>query len=90
MRLGGQRASHNVEDRRGMGMVGGGLGVGGIVIALIAYFLGFDPGAVMQVQQQMSGPAQQGQTGAPADEAGGAQEQRRAAHALAPAYEAGG
>jgi hypothetical protein len=70
MRLGGQRASHNVEDRRGMGMVGGGLGVGGIVIALIAYFLGFDPGAVMQVQQQMSGPAQQGQAGAPADEAG--------------------
>ena len=46
MRLGKQRASGNVEDRRGMRVVGGGLGVGGIVIALIAYFLGFDPSAV--------------------------------------------
>ncbi len=72
MQLGNQRASRNVEDRRGMGMVGGGLGVGGIVIALIAYFLGFDPGAVMQVQEQI-GSRQgqpQGQMGAPADEPG--------------------
>lgn len=37
MKLGDQQASGNVEDRRGIGMVGGGLGVGGIVIALIAY-----------------------------------------------------
>src|SRR5438045_3955164 len=43
MELGNQRASGNVEDRRGIGMVGGGLGVGGIVVAVIAYFLGFDP-----------------------------------------------
>jgi uncharacterized protein len=43
MDLRNQRASNNVQDRRGMGMVGGGLGVGGIVIALIAYFLGVDP-----------------------------------------------
>ena len=72
MKLGGQRASRNVEDRRGMGMVGGGIGVGGIVIALIAYFLGFDPGAVMQVQEQAAsgGTRQQGQMGAPADEPG--------------------
>jgi len=55
-----------------MGVVGGGLGVGGIVIALIAYFLGFDPGAVMQVQEQVTsdGTRQQGQMGAPADEPG--------------------
>jgi predicted metalloprotease len=72
MRLGNQRASSNVEDRRGMGRAVGGLGVGGIVVALIAYFLGFDPGAVMQVQEQMagSGASQQAQRGAPADEAG--------------------
>ena len=44
MQLDDQRASGNVEDRRGMGMVGGGLGIGGVVIAVIAYFLGFDPG----------------------------------------------
>ena len=35
MQLGGQEASSNVEDRRGMG-VGGGLGVGGVVVAVIA------------------------------------------------------
>jgi hypothetical protein len=29
MQLGDQQASDNVEDRRGIGMVGGGLGVGG-------------------------------------------------------------
>jgi predicted metalloprotease len=54
MELGNQRASGNVEDRRGMGMVGGGLGVGGIVVAVIAYFLGFDPGTAIQVGQQVS------------------------------------
>jgi predicted metalloprotease len=72
MQLGNQRASHNVEDRRGMGMVGGGLGVGGIVIAIIAYFLGFDPGAVTQVVEQVGTPQsqQQVQKGTPQDEAG--------------------
>jgi hypothetical protein len=76
MQLGNQRASGNVEDRRGMGMVGGGLGVGGIVIALIAYFLGFDPGAVMNMAEQVV-PRRPGQQdaraapkGAPADEMG--------------------
>ena len=54
MRLGNQRPSGNVEDRRGMGLVGGGLGIGGIAIALIAYFLGFDPGAVLNVAEQVA------------------------------------
>jgi predicted metalloprotease len=31
MQLGDQRASGNVEDRRGVRMIGGGLGVGGMV-----------------------------------------------------------
>ena len=72
MRLGGQRASGNVEDRRGMGVVGGGLGVGGIVVALIAYFLGFDPGTALNVGQQVSAPREtrQAPQGAPADEMG--------------------
>jgi predicted metalloprotease len=60
MQLGDQEASGNVEDRRGMGMVGGGLGVGGIAIAIIAYFLGFDPGAVMNMAQQVA-PQRPGQ-----------------------------
>jgi len=72
MQLGDQRASGNVEDRRGMGMVGGGLGVGGIVVALIAYFLGFDPGTVVNMAEQMA-PQHDNRpapTGAPADEQG--------------------
>ena len=54
MQLGDQQPSNNVEDRRGMGMIGGGLGVGGIVIALVAYFLGFDPSTVLNVVEQVN------------------------------------
>src|SRR5512134_1700207 len=72
MQLGDQRASGNVEDRRGIGMIGGGLGVGGIVIAVVAYFLGFDPGAVMNVAEQLAPQrdAREAPKGAPADEMG--------------------
>jgi len=72
MKLGDQRASGNVEDRRGMRMVGGGLGVGGIVIAVIAYFLGFDPATVTNVVEQIAprGDTREAPKGAPADEMG--------------------
>jgi predicted metalloprotease len=72
MELGDQRASGNVEDRRGIGMVGGGLGVGGVVIALIAYFLGFDPGTVVSVAEQVAPQREtrEAPKGAPADEIG--------------------
>ena len=74
MDLGNQRASGNVEDRRGMGMVGGGLGVGGIVVAVIAYFLGFDPGTAIQVGQQVSNSTRQesapARRGTPEDQMG--------------------
>jgi predicted metalloprotease len=75
MQLGDQRASGNVEDRRGMGgMVGGGLGIGGIVIALVAYFLGVDPAVVSDVTQQVApGRGQEMREvprGAPSDEQG--------------------
>jgi predicted metalloprotease len=71
MRLGNQRASRNVEDRRGMA-IGGGIGIGGILIAVIAYFLGFDPGTVVQIEQQVGAPGtqQEAPRGAPSDEAG--------------------
>jgi uncharacterized protein len=75
MDLRNQHASSNVEDRRGMGMgrIGGGLGVGGIVIALIAYFVfGIDPGTMMSVTEQAA-PQQESReapTGAPTDEMG--------------------
>jgi uncharacterized protein len=72
MELGNQRASNNVQDRRGIGMVGGGLGVGGIVIALIAYFLGFNPAAVTNVVEQVGSQRETAQApeGAPADPMG--------------------
>ena len=58
MDLGKQRPSGNVEDRRGIGL-GGGLGVGGIVVALVAYFLGFDPGTAIDVAQQVTSGQQE-------------------------------
>jgi predicted metalloprotease len=74
MQLGDQQASSNVEDRRGIGvgMVGGGLGVGGIVIALVAYFLGFDPGTAINVAEQVAPQREtrEAPKGAPADEMG--------------------
>ena len=71
MKLGGQRASGNISDRRGMG-VGGGLGIGGIVIAIIAMFLGVDPTALLNMTEQVA-PQRQEQAaprGEPADEMG--------------------
>jgi predicted metalloprotease len=73
MELGDQRASDNVEDRRGIGLGAGGLGVGGVVIALIAYFLGFDPQTAVNTAEQIAPPresAQAPRVGAPADEMG--------------------
>ena len=79
MELGNQRSSENVEDRRGMsiGGVGGGIGVGTIVLAVIGYFLGFDPSTVINTAQQVNSireeraPQQQGHEGAPSDQLGG-------------------
>ena len=72
MELGDQRSSGNVEDRRGMGIgVGGGLGIGGVVIALIAAFLGFDPSTVLNtVQQTAPADTREAPKGAPADPMG--------------------
>ncbi|HEV2150221.1 MAG TPA: neutral zinc metallopeptidase [Longimicrobiaceae bacterium] len=54
MRWTGGRRSGNLQDRRGMrgGAIAGG-GIGAVVIALIAVFMGVDPGAVLQ-----TGPAE--------------------------------
>jgi predicted metalloprotease len=72
MDLRNQRTSHNVEDRRGMGMAAGGLGVGGIVIALVAYFLGIDPAPLLEMTQPAGGGSsvREAPRGAPADETG--------------------
>ena len=70
MDLGNMRGSSNVEDRRGIG-VGGGIGIGGLVIAVVAMFLGVDPSAILNMAEQAA-PAQQqqGKVGTPADEGG--------------------
>ena len=54
MRLEGRRESTNVEDRRGKKTVAaaGGIGIGGIIVALIVMFMGGDPS---QVMEQMGG-----------------------------------
>ena len=52
--------------------IGGGLGIGGIVIAVVAYFLGFDPGTALNVAQQVTTQqdTRSAPKGAPADEMG--------------------
>jgi predicted metalloprotease len=59
MRLDDQQESSNVEDRRGSGggfsMGGGkGIGIGTIVLALVAMYFGVDPSLVMNIGQGMS------------------------------------
>ncbi len=52
MRLDDQQESSNVEDRRGSGGVGGkSIGVGTIVLALVAMYFGVDPAVVMNMGQ---------------------------------------
>jgi len=65
MRWEGGRESGNVEDRRGMsvgrGVAGGGIGV--IIIAVIAMFMGVDPSIVLEGAKQMQAPQTQAPDG---------------------------
>jgi predicted metalloprotease len=74
MRWEGGRGGGNIEDRRGLGPVGvGGVGAGGVILALIGYFVfGIDPSTTMSVVGGGSPQVEQqaGVRGAPADEAG--------------------
>jgi uncharacterized protein len=63
MRLDDERESDNVEDMRsasgGGGFGGRTLGIGGVVVALVAsYFLGVDPGVLLGMMSGDSGPTQ--------------------------------
>jgi uncharacterized protein len=76
MRLGGQRPSRNVEDRRGrsgggggrgmrlpIGRRGGGIGIGGIVLLMgVMWLLGMNPLDLLTGGGQFAGPQQQRQT----------------------------
>jgi predicted metalloprotease len=73
MRWRGGRTGGGIEDRRGLGpAAAGGLGVGGVVLALIGYFVfGINPSDTLNAVGT-SAPVQQqeGVRGTPADEAG--------------------
>lgn len=63
MRWKGRRGSDNIEDRRHMSPVGVGVGVGGgaagLIVLLIAMFMGADPSVVLnEMQQQGGGPVE--------------------------------
>ncbi len=61
MRWQGRRGSQNVEDRRGMRLgKAGGIGIGTILLALVAVYFGADPSVVLQGVQPSSQQAEQG------------------------------
>ena len=60
MRLDRERTSSNVEDRRGRAFSGRNVGIGTIVIALVAMYFGIDPALVTNVVDPQ--PATQGNT----------------------------
>lgn len=67
------RRDDGVEDRRGMGGVAAGGGIGVAVLALIGYFVfGIDPNTTQQVASELNGTgqAQHGQVGTPTDSGG--------------------
>ncbi|WP_079434270.1 neutral zinc metallopeptidase [Zoogloea sp. LCSB751] len=61
MRLDDSRESDNIEDRRGGGGGGGmplgGIGVGTVVLALVAMYFGVDPRVVLNQASHVSAPA---------------------------------
>jgi len=63
VKLDDSRESDNIEDRRGGGgmRVGGGIGIGTIVLALVAMYFGVDPSFLLNPQQDapQSAPQQQ-------------------------------
>lgn len=76
MRWQGGRRGGNIDDRRGMGggTAVGGLGIGGLILAAVGYFVfGIDPSTTQQITSQLGGATasgEQGQAGSPEDQAG--------------------
>lgn len=69
MRLDNQRESRNVEDRRRMRVSGkGGIGIGTIIMVLIAMYFGVDPSMVLNMGQGMSQSSSQQAEAVPADD----------------------
>ena len=69
MRLDNQRESSNVEERRRMRVsVKGGVGIGAIVMVLVAIYFGFDPSMVLNMGQSISQSSSQESETAPAND----------------------
>jgi predicted metalloprotease len=70
MKLDDQAESDQVEDRRGGLGTGGSIGLGTIVLAIVAWYFGIDPQTVLDASQAVSPPAlqQSAPQGAPRDE----------------------
>src|SRR6185436_5120720 len=74
MRWEGRRESQNIEDRRGMRFGrAGGIGLGTIVLALVAAYFGVDPSVVLQGTQ----PSQQQAEQVPYEESAGEAQDRQ-------------
>lgn len=72
MRLGNRRESGNIEDRRGSGsgLVGkGSIGIGTIVLALVAMYFGVDPRVVLDMASGVDPTQQSAPQQPPADDA---------------------
>lgn len=70
MRLDNERESSNVEDRRGAGLPIGGksIGVGSIVLALVAMYFGVDPSVILNMGQGLQQTAPVESQTIPADD----------------------
>lgn len=73
MRFDNSRESDNIEDRRGGGgglPIGGrGIGIGTVVLALVAMYFGFDPNVVLNQAVQAPPPSASRPAGPPANDA---------------------
>lgn len=68
MRLDDESESRNIEDRRSSGRRAGSIGIGTVVIALVAsYFLGIDPRTLLGVVESVQSTRQESSSGEPID-----------------------
>src|SRR5687768_17582733 len=70
MKIGGYRTSGNYSERTGGVGMAGGLGIGGVLIALVAMFFGVDPSVVLNTAEQVAPQKPQQESSVPRDDTG--------------------